>query len=167
MGWRRNSSDYRRYSRRTALTASLLVVLFTSATKGQNVNAPVWSGVMLPGQEVQYFQYNSGSATEIATSIGFGGSATAMQLATTSRPPVNYTVLGGTSTGRSTCVLADWPSKPIYWYSDGSISATHIGSQNPPVFPSSHGKSRLSKGLKETSASRPSPSAPLSCSGMS
>jgi hypothetical protein len=151
MKWRRNAGTVRCYHQRAAVTLGLLITALSLA-KAQNVNAPVWSGVMLSGQEVQYFQYYNGSATEIATSTGFGGSATATQLANTTRPPAYYTVLGGTGAGRSTCALTDQASKPIYWYSDGTSSATHIGSQNPPVYPSApsdeFSATRLESGLK-------------------
>jgi hypothetical protein len=151
MKWRCNAGKGWSYCPRVVVTLGLLVAALTPVN-AQNVNAPTWSGVMLSGQEVQYFLYYNGSATETATSTGFGGSATATQLANTSRPPAYYTVRGGTGAGRSTCGLTDQPSKPIYWYSDGTSSATHIGSQTPLVYPSApsdeFNATRLESGLK-------------------
>lgn len=66
MKWRCNVGDVRSEYRRTAVIVVLLAAALTPA-KGQNVNAPVWSGVMLSGQEVQYFKYYNSSATEVAT----------------------------------------------------------------------------------------------------
>jgi hypothetical protein len=114
----------------------------------QNVNAPVWSGVMMSGQEVQYFQYYNGSPEEIATSTGFGGTATQTQLANTSRPPAYYTVLGGTGATRYTCVITDNPSKPDYWYSDGTSNATHIAGQDSWAPSDEFNVTRLEQGLK-------------------
>lgn len=138
--------------RKAVYGAALLALLLVQAANSQNVNAPVWSGIMLSGAEVQYFKYYNGSATEIATSTGFGGSSSPAQLASTIRPPAYYTVNGGTGAGRSTCGLVDQPGKPIYWYSDSSTWASHIGSQSPLIYPSAPSDefsvSRLESGLK-------------------
>lgn len=107
---------------------------------------------MMTGQEVQYFKYSNGSGTEVATSLGFGGSSTATQLSSTSRPPAYYSINGGTGATRSTCALLDNPSKPLYWYGDGTHSAVKFSSTSPLLFPKApsdeYNVSRLERNLK-------------------
>ncbi len=128
MTWR---SELTAITRRTAVVATCIAMLCHAAL-AQNVNAPTWNAIERSGDEVNYFAYYNGAATEIAQSTGFGGSATHSQLLSTSRPPIYYTVFGGSSGAtRSVCQITNQPSKPIYWYSNGSNSATALAGDYP------------------------------------
>jgi len=123
MTWTSKLTDL---TQRMPAVALCYIVMLCNASFAQNVNAPTWNAIEQSGDEVNYFAYYDGAATEIAQSAGFGGSATHSQLLSTSRPPIYYTVFGGSYgvNARGVCQITNQPSKPIYWYSDGTNTAT-------------------------------------------
>lgn len=102
----------------------VVAAAITPLTHAQNVGAPVWSSIMLSGQEVQYAKYLNNSGTGMSKTETFSSAApwngSGSGVTSSSRPPYTYSYSnldwsGGYLSDRGVCSGASGNLDNVNW----------------------------------------------------